>query len=99
MHISVLSRSVVISALASCTRARDIVFPPVHPETQYVFGNENSNSNGPSLAGFNDPFVGLSTFANLPYVHCLKDASSDDVEKFDIAVLGAPFDTVRKLPP
>lgn len=62
-------------------------------------------------------FAGLTTFANLPYVHCL--AAGDDegeeeeeedgkknkkekrrkrksvgVEKFDIAILGAPFDTV-----
>lgn len=56
-------------------------------------------------------FAGLTTFANLPYVHCL--AADDDeeeeekkkkekrrkkkrvgVEKFDIAILGAPFDTV-----
>lgn len=71
-------------------------------------------------------FAGLTTFANLPYVHCLaadddeeegeegeedeEDDGSDDgkknkkerrkkkksvgVEKFDIAILGAPFDTV-----
>ena len=38
-------------------------------------------------------FGGLSTFAHLPYVHCLA-ADTEDVEKFDIAVLGAPFDTV-----
>ncbi|KAJ4395492.1 hypothetical protein N0V91_010804 [Didymella pomorum] len=37
-------------------------------------------------------FGGLSTYANLPYVHCLA-ADSEDVEKFDIAILGAPFDT------
>lgn len=60
-------------------------------------------------------FAGLTTFANLPYVHCLaadddeeEDEEEDDdgkkekrkkkksvgVEKFDIAILGAPFDTV-----
>lgn len=61
-------------------------------------------------------FAGLTTFANLPYVHCLAaDDDEDDeeedegeeedkkkrkkkksvgVEKFDIAILGAPFDTV-----
>lgn len=69
-------------------------------------------------------FAGLTTFANLPYVHCLaadedeeeedddedEDEDGDDgkknkkekrkkkksvgVEKFDIAILGAPFDTV-----
>lgn len=60
-------------------------------------------------------FAGLTTFANLPYVHCLaaddndeeeeeeddekknkkrKKKKSGGVEKFDIAILGAPFDTV-----
>lgn len=59
-------------------------------------------------------FAGLTTFANLPYVHCLaadddEDSDGDEkknkkekrkkkksggVEKFDIAILGAPFDTV-----
>lgn len=63
-------------------------------------------------------FAGLTTFANLPYVHCLaaeeeedeEEGDEDDgkknkkekrkkkksvgVEKFDIAILGAPFDTV-----
>lgn len=60
-------------------------------------------------------FAGLTTFANLPYVHCLaadedEEEEEDDgkknkkekrkkkksvgVEKFDIAILGAPFDTV-----
>lgn len=90
MTFNMLRNLAIVIALASSTRARDIVFPPIHPDVQYVFSNEN---NGPNLAGFDTPFVGLSTFANLPYVHCLKDAHSNDIEKYDIAVLGAPFDT------
>lgn len=41
----------------------------------------------------NSEFFGMTTFANLPYVDCL---STDNVEegRFDIAILGAPFDTV-----
>ncbi|KAI1464079.1 arginase family protein [Daldinia caldariorum] len=37
-------------------------------------------------------FNGLTTYANLPYLNCLSD---DEVEgkKYDIAILGAPFDT------
>ncbi|OTB19114.1 hypothetical protein K445DRAFT_313989 [Daldinia sp. EC12] len=37
-------------------------------------------------------FNGLTTYANLPYLNC---ASDDDVgsKKYDIAILGAPFDT------
>lgn len=62
----------------------------------------------PSLSGFSSDqavmgivtpditqakFGGLTTFANLPYVHCLAPAD-ENVEEFDIAILGAPFDTV-----
>lgn len=39
-------------------------------------------------------FNGLRTFANLPYVNCFSDEEAES-KKYDIAVLGAPFDTVR----
>lgn len=38
-------------------------------------------------------FFGLNTFANLPYVNCLKAEETEEA-KYDIAILGAPFDTV-----
>lgn len=42
-----------------------------------------------------DPVItdtsGLSTFANIPYVNCLSAASK---VAYDIAIFGAPFDTV-----
>lgn len=37
---------------------------------------------------------GLTTFANLPYVFCLGDVANREVEGFDVAFLGAGFDTV-----
>jgi hypothetical protein len=40
-------------------------------------------------------FFGLTTFANLPYVNCLK-ADETDGGRYDIAILGAPFDTVSE---
>lgn len=42
-------------------------------------------------------FAGLTTFGNLPYVYCLADTRNEAVEKFDIAILGAPFDTVNPI--
>jgi agmatinase len=36
-------------------------------------------------------FHGLKTFANLPYVFCFSE--KQDPAKYDIAILGAPFDT------
>lgn len=41
--------------------------------------------------------AGLTTFANLPHVYCLADVDNEKVEPFDIAFLGAPFDTVIAL--
>lgn len=41
-------------------------------------------------------FLGLTTFANVPYVNCLK-ADETEGGRYDIAILGAPFDTVGRL--
>lgn len=41
-------------------------------------------------------FFGLTTFANLPYVNCFKPDESE-AGKYDIAILGAPFDTVSRI--
>ena len=70
--------------------ARDITFPPVSG-----FSSDQATlgfTSGPEI-GY-AKFAGLSTYANLPYVHCLAP-TEDEVEEFDIAILGAPFDTVR----
>jgi hypothetical protein len=40
-------------------------------------------------------FFGLTTYAHLPYVNCLKP-DENGPGKYDIAILGAPFDTVIK---
>ncbi|KAI1089880.1 arginase [Rostrohypoxylon terebratum] len=37
-------------------------------------------------------FNGLVTYANLPYLNCLSDKEAEG-NKYDIAILGAPFDT------
>ena len=42
-------------------------------------------------------FHGLKTFANVPYVNCFSDQEAA-AKKYDIAILGAPFDTVRPHP-
>lgn len=68
--------------------ALDIIFPPVS-------GIERSqkpvtNDDGIDITIGSD-FSGLMTFANLPYVNCFKAL---DMDAYDIAILGAPFDTV-----
>ena len=68
--------------------AREITFPPVSGFSQQaIFGQtEIDITTGPA-------FAGLTTYANLPYVHCLA-AKGVQIDKYDIAILGAPFDTV-----
>ncbi|KAK8075186.1 agmatinase- variant [Apiospora hydei] len=44
-------------------------------------------------------FNGLRTYANLPYVNCLSEAEAEKGPKYDIAILGAPFDTASPLNP
>ncbi|KIW91160.1 agmatinase [Cladophialophora bantiana CBS 173.52] len=75
--------------------ARDIVFPPVSP-LQANLGGHAGQYRSP-VASDKDPLVefekyaGLTTFANLPWVHCL--SPDNNIDKYDIAFLGAPFDT------
>ncbi|TDZ34445.1 putative agmatinase 1 [Colletotrichum spinosum] len=44
-----------------------------------------------------DSIAGLRTFANLPFVDCFSEAATN--QKFDIAVFGAPHDTVSHTHP
>lgn len=82
--------NLLLAVVVATASARKIVFPPVSGYT---------TSDQVVLGGYNNPdisqpmFAGLSTYANLPYVHCLA-TEGVEVEKFDIAILGAPFDTV-----
>lgn len=83
-----LLRWSIACALVSSTPAREITFPPaIGVMSQQILdhGGNIDVTAGPV-------FAGLTTYANLPYVHCL--AGDDEVEKYDIAILGAPFDTV-----
>ena len=80
-----LSASIATFAIAD---AREISFPSLSgfSSDQAVMGILPSDITQAK-------FGGLTTYANLPYVHCLAP-EGEDIEEFDIAVLGAPFDTV-----
>jgi agmatinase len=78
----------VIASFFSVVAAREITFPPVYGISQQaIFGQGEIDITTGSA------FAGLTTYANLPYVHCLA-GEGVEVEKYDIAILGAPFDTV-----
>ena len=82
-----------LSPLLSLTNTREITFPPVsgYP-SQQIFGGGRFEADITQAK-----FGGLTTYAHLPYVHCLAP-EGEDVEPFDIAILGAPFDTVSCVP-
>jgi hypothetical protein len=43
---------------------------------------------------FTTAFSGIVTFAHLPFINCLKPTYKEEAkEEFDIAIIGAPFDT------
>ncbi|KAF2102843.1 Arginase/deacetylase [Rhizodiscina lignyota] len=91
--------SIALIALYSVSiQARDIVFPPVagyvpRHGAQQQLDSFSDSSDDVVIPG---TFSGLVSFANLQYVDCLKGLEQgvlSDKEKFDIAILGAPFDT------
>ena len=84
LYLTLFLPSILLAA------AREIVFPPISPL--------GAQPNQQSLIGVLDDvlqgspkYAGLTTFANLDWVHCLSEEG--DLEPFDIAFLGAPFDT------
>jgi len=77
----------------STSTSREIVFPPlaaVHTPQFQQYLSPFKDDPATLLAGAD--FNGLTTYANLPYVKCMSDGEVE--EKYDIAILGAPFDTV-----
>nr|POE47354.1 putative agmatinase 1 [Quercus suber] len=79
---------------AGLVAARDIIFPPI-ADYQHALGQSGSTPEFSSDLDISSAlFSGLTTYANLPYVHCL--ASEGEVERYDIAIVGAPFDTVGR---
>ncbi|KAF2172950.1 hypothetical protein M409DRAFT_62594 [Zasmidium cellare ATCC 36951] len=82
-----------LAALAVTASAREITFPPVSGIQHPMAGVDMSASPiNPGLDISSAMYAGLSTYANLPYVHCLA-GEGEEVEPYDIAILGAPFDT------
>ena len=79
----------LILATATKLLAREITFPPVSG-VQHPLGALGPIDNNADLSAF--LYSGLTTYANLPYVHCLA-SSSEKISPYDIAILGAPFDT------
>ena len=84
---SIFILSTLLSLLSS---AREIIFPSIAAVNAQGQSVQHLISNKDDYLGQPSEFAGLSTYASLPFVHC---TSNGDVEAYDIAILGAPFDT------
>lgn len=78
-----LSSWSLLLALASYAVSREITFPPVagiqHPIYGFAVDEDAAELDITMMMS------GITTFAHLPYFHCLAN-ESEDVEKYDIAV-------------
>ncbi|KAL4946087.1 hypothetical protein BDV06DRAFT_218792 [Aspergillus oleicola] len=85
MHLLALT----LASFLSCSNARDITFPPLAAieQTQHLLGQPKEVD---IITG--SQFSGLATFAHIPYVNCFVDSEAISTP-YDIAILGAPFDT------
>lgn len=93
-HTCPMAPLISVLLLATASAARDITFPPKYQSPLAIHGAELPTYADIDVSSAN--FAGLTTFANLPYFHCL---SKDPAEgEYDIAILGAPFDTVCIIP-
>ncbi len=87
MRVTYLLRCGIISQAIALEFPRIAFAPQDH--TQHRFTLEDKDDID-IVTG--SQFNGLRTFANLPYVNCFSDAEAKG-KKYDIAIMGAPFDT------
>lgn len=87
-----MSVSIRICLLAMITSAREINFPSF--VGLGTIQHSISNMDGIDISTGSE-LSALTTFANLPYTNCFADDwSTDKEDDYDIAIMGAPFDTV-----
>lgn len=93
--------SALLLSLVGLGNARDIVFPPVFGidrlPGQIPIRPQSESDEDIDLT--TDAVGGLTSFAHLPYIPCFDAKADEDVAKYDIAVLGAPFDTATSYRP
>ncbi|KAL3433862.1 arginase family-domain-containing protein [Aspergillus tetrazonus] len=82
--------AVGLVSILSPVLAREITFPPIAAiqSDQFILGQHEKNID--IVSG--SQFSGLTTFAHIPYVNCFIDSEAESTP-YDIAILGAPFDT------
>jgi agmatinase len=90
--------SLMLACLTLSASGRDIIFPPVAAiDRHYDHGDSLQwpfiPTSDEDISLDTDAMTGLTSFAHLPHVPCFAGLANEEMEKFDIAILGAPFDT------
>lgn len=95
------SSAVYLSLVGLGVVGREIVFPPVLGVDHTTPGqaplrlesDATDDDYDDDVDLTTDAMGGLTSFAHLPFVPCFAAKADEEVDKYDIAVLGAPFDT------
>ena len=80
----------IATLLLNSVLSREIIFPPVIGANVFQASLGHNVNDVDIITG--SQFSGLTTFAHFPYLACFDGTST--VQAYDIALLGAPFDTV-----
>lgn len=91
----------LLTSLVGLAHTREIVFPPVsgidYAPGQAPLRLDSESDDDIDLT--TDAMGGLVSFGHLPYVPCFAAKTDDEIDKYDIAVIGAPFDTATSFRP
>lgn len=100
---TMLFGALLVFLIISLGDARDIVFPPVFGidrlPAQIPIRPQGESESDDDVDLTTDAMGGLTSFGHLPYVSCFDSKADEEVGKYDIAVLGAPFDTATSYRP
>lgn len=87
---------IITPFLISLILGREIVFAPV-AAIDKNYGHAQTPLNSPDsdddVSLDTDSMAGLTSFAHLDHVPCFSSQADSEISKYDIAILGAPFDT------
>ncbi|KKY17478.1 putative arginase family protein [Phaeomoniella chlamydospora] len=90
------SFSPLLSLFATSAFAREIDFPPVgglNKQERYGQTRLYAEDMDDGISLETDPTAGLNSFGHMQFVPCFSPKADEDIDRYDIAVLGAPFDT------
>ncbi|KAF2964258.1 hypothetical protein GQX73_g9319 [Xylaria multiplex] len=82
---------VFVTAVLTASRVTAWQFPPSAQKPLAGFAVDDGGDDDIDIL-YGSQFSGLNTYARIPYVNCFSDDAAKDT-KYDIAILGAPFDT------